>query len=574
MKYVLITTNELKADEFRSAFEQHGHKVISLSDVPTETRLVELLRDEGFKAAFVEESGLFADAAALVTVTPQEDMQIVYNQSWLEFWSLNLEGELVRGQYNATVRGFIDLDRAKPDETVFGWDDVFVPLEMDTDFHALKQEGMKSSARQINIGRFIVDHLYYSSRLDLQFNPCVQETTVEFSPRAAEFLLSDPLLVKGTQGTFLQDMLNRVVNDGVFFRSAQNRREKNYWLPGLNAGIPLTAKKDAVHEVTFMFHDIMHFQIPDLIFDGRSPHGKSVYSLHRMMGEAITLVLADMLFVDGLKQSGMNYDWAKRKIYPLYQQLDLPHEPVARLRALLHANMSYALFGDDTEFLTLLRPGADGLAALDDYKEKYSRFFAEDWRWTTSNYDNMAQQDRFCRQWVNDIVGRKTFAANGLTLLSDFTTWLHVDDWQDHRQVAEALFDVLFLTVLQGRLTTKTDAEPRKSASNGFKRYMIGQLSIFARYGRAYDNHARRNKLRSILTRPGSLSETDITNTLALYHSYIDDLMSRKIITDDDGAVFKAMHPVFPPFYVFYDAKKETPLAACPDLYLGSTKEA
>jgi adenylate kinase len=501
-------------------------------------------------------------------------MQIVYNRSWLEFWFLDLKGVLTRGQYEAMVRGFIDLERTKSDETVFRWDDVFVPLEMDTDFHALKQEGMKSSARQINIGRFIVDHLYYSSRLDLKFNPFAQQTTVEFSERAAQFLLSDPLLVAGTQDTFLKDMLNRVVNDGVFFRSAQNRREKNYWLPGLNAGIPLTAKKDAVHEVTFMFHDIMHFQIPDLIFDGRSPHGKAVYSLHRMMGEAITLVLADMLFVDGLKQSGIDYDWAKRKIYPLYQQLDLPHEPVARLRALLHANMIYALFGDESEFLALLRPGPDGLAALDDYKQKYGRFFAEDWRWTTANYDNMEQQDAFCRKWVDEIVGRHAFSNCGLMLLSDFAAGLHVDDWNDHREIADSIFDVLFTTIIKRNMTSKIDVVPEVSASNGFKRYMIGQLSIFARYGRAYDNQARRDKLRSILTRSTLLCESDIIHTLALFRSYIDDLMTRKIITDDDAAVFKAMHPVFPPFYVFYDAKKETPLAACPDLYLGSTKEA
>jgi len=38
------------------------------------------------------------------------------------------------------------------------------------------------------------------------------------------------------------------------FRSASNRREKNYWFPGLNAGIPLVPKRDPVHEATFMAH--------------------------------------------------------------------------------------------------------------------------------------------------------------------------------------------------------------------------------------------------------------------------------------------------------------------------------
>lgn len=37
------------------------------------------------------------------------------------------------------------------------------------------------------------------------------------------------------------------------------QREKNYWWPGLNAGLPLTAKRDAVHEATFMAHDFGHF---------------------------------------------------------------------------------------------------------------------------------------------------------------------------------------------------------------------------------------------------------------------------------------------------------------------------
>ncbi len=39
-----------------------------------------------------------------------------------------------------------------------------------------------------------------------------------------------------------------------------------------------------------------------------------------MMSEAITLVLADVLFVHALKIGGIHYDWTKRKIYPLFSQ--------------------------------------------------------------------------------------------------------------------------------------------------------------------------------------------------------------------------------------------------------------
>ena len=40
-----------------------------------------------------------------------------------------------------------------------------------------------------------------------------------------------------------------VLNQGLVLRAALTRREFIYWLPGLNAGIPLVPKDDAIHEV-------------------------------------------------------------------------------------------------------------------------------------------------------------------------------------------------------------------------------------------------------------------------------------------------------------------------------------
>ena len=39
----------------------------------------------------------------------------------------------------------------------------------------------------------------------------------------------------------IPNMYKKVCNEGAFFRSAQNRREKTYWLPGLNAGLHATS---------------------------------------------------------------------------------------------------------------------------------------------------------------------------------------------------------------------------------------------------------------------------------------------------------------------------------------------
>ena len=109
-----------------------------------------------------------------------------------------------------------------------------------------------------------------------------------------------------------------VANNGAFFRAARTRREVNYWLPGLNAGIPFVAKRDPIHEITFTAHDFGHFLIPDLVYTGNnSTNGRRAYILYRMLSEAVTMVFADMLFVETLRLSGHEYDYSKRHIHPL-----------------------------------------------------------------------------------------------------------------------------------------------------------------------------------------------------------------------------------------------------------------
>src|SRR5690606_33898717 len=135
--------------------------------------------------------------------------------------------------------------------------------------------------------------------------------------------------------------------------AARNRREKNYWLPGLNAGVPFVPKRDDVHEATYMFHDLCHFALPDLLLDGqvgRAEH--NVYVVHRMMSEAFTLVLADMVFVDALRAAGLEYDWARRRIHPLFASLGVGAAAVdlSRLRPVLWANARFCLAGDPAAY--------------------------------------------------------------------------------------------------------------------------------------------------------------------------------------------------------------------------------
>ncbi len=45
-----------------------------------------------------------------------------------------------------------------------------------------------------------------------------------------------------------------------------------------------------------------------------------------MVSEALSLALADMLFVDHLAHRGIDYDWSKRRIHPLFRCLDVDPE--------------------------------------------------------------------------------------------------------------------------------------------------------------------------------------------------------------------------------------------------------
>ena len=109
-----------------------------------------------------------------------------------------------------------------------------------------------------------------------------------------------------------------------------------------------------------------------------------------MLSEAITLVFADMLFVEALRRGGVEYDWTKRKIWPLFRDCGLDpfkHSDSQHLlsvfRTLLEANVPYCLLGDDTKYRELLskhlgNPVEVVAPALEDFKQKYMPFFVED----------------------------------------------------------------------------------------------------------------------------------------------------------------------------------------------------
>lgn len=555
---IVLTENDNKYQEYEKILGRYGLKLRQqvpidgrhIKDLFTEDKVTHVLRETS--DVYNSHTNDFSDKDI--------HLESVYNLAELTVYSRSKTGKPIIERISHRIDGYVDLTRKSTCNTVFGWDDVFIVRSTQLSYHDMRGLGIKTSARDLVLSDFIRNHVFYKHRIDLKFSPHDMQETVEFGDTPIDFIKKNPFYTNSHMAEYkLDNAIRSILKGGIFFRSASNRREKNYWSPGLNGGIPLTPKKDDVHEATFMFHDMMHFLIPDLVFTGQGPkEERRVYIIYRMISEAVTLVLADMLFIDSLRKSGLEYDFSKRKIQPLFESLnfDFRQDFFGQLYTLLKANVLYALCGDDSLYRELSKDSSDD-SALRAFKEKYTKFFIEDYRWTARNYDNMCQTSKIYRDWV-DSVGRQNFHNRDLSLLDEFTNSLTAKEalQNDLKGAVLQIFDFMFDTIIKPALMNATDVSNQDSTSEAFKRYIIGQSLIFSKYAFASGTDKFKNLLLSDALKDAPLSTEDIEVLRKFYEAYIDHLRSLNIISEDDQTIYKQIHPLFDPFYVFYESQK------------------
>jgi hypothetical protein len=427
--------------------------------------------------------------------------------------------------------------------------------------------------------------LHYKKRRNLAFNPRNFNQTVQFDydNSVTKFVLENEFMNNPVaKKTGLHDVFVAVVNNGAFFRSAKNRRQVNYWLPGLNAGIPFVQKKDPIHEITFMAHDFGHFLIPDLVFTGNySQNVRRTYIIYRMMSEATTLVFADMLFVDTLKRSGFEYDWAKRRIYPLLVATGVdPFGASSKeaffdaFKTLLRANVHYCLLGDDSVFAELIGKNPNYTAKegssfkeLDLFKDKYMPFFVEDFRWTTKNFENMvSRKEEFARWWK--IVSPIRTAVNldeikegvGIETVDDHMKAIGIDHDTviDTKELILKIFERVFETRIKPVFSSQFQLEKENVIlRNSFSRYIIGQMIIFAKFDFIPEAKLIGERLvKYICDNPNTMTLEKISRARGFYNLFLTILQEKSLITPDDCETFSDVCPLFEPNYVFYDEKK------------------
>lgn len=435
------------------------------------------------------------------------------------------EGLTQPEMFNERVRGRLAQGIADSDAS-YGWDESFYPLGSEKNLHELKMQGLKVSARQLAVGRWIARWLTYPE-------PAHWRHMAE-AATPGDWLPMHPIM-QSAPCEPTRKIIERVDAMGAWFKSSWNRRAKHYWWPGLNAGIPMVPKKDYIHELTFLVHDLIHWSMPDAFLDGTTPELKKLYAITRMMSEAITLSMADMAFIDQAKQAGLEYDTAKRRIHPLYD----PKHPI---RDWCKAMSLYAILGDDA----MLARMAKTPEALELFKEKYSAFFEEDLRWTFHNAETL--QSQYAPAWTQRCkMTAKAHPQLGLSFASDYLPAL--DGPGGDAELVERVFDA-FWDRHQSPNSPGFNADPSNAHAHRLIRKWLGQSALCDKMA---DLPLSGLVCEHIEKSIASGDSKALESIQSLWDNYLCALEGLCRLSPNDAELFKAYYPVVSPMYVSYD---------------------
>lgn len=614
LRAVIITANEKKFQEFRSQLgDRYGMDVQKYSpDRPThvysDQDIIHLCEEIMEKSEFSPHF-ILCEQTSLLSISHQEDLTElslealanrslervlhvsclrVYKPQWTESLEKKLTGFTQR-HFEKSIKGYIKPHaNAHACEHGFGWDNIVVHATTNLTNEELSTKYGKTSARQQAASDFIESYLRYKTLVSLTHHAIPLKRPVDFGRDyfhlttfvKEERYLSNPHIHQWG----IQKLRDAMINDGLFFKAAWSRPVKNYFSPPFS-GLPLTAKKDDAEETIFMTHDILHHLIPDLVCDTNAAKEYfNIYSAWRMTSEACTLVLADMLYADGLIQSGVERTCVDKRIYPLFevikitQRLPSPEEmtnedKIALLRKLLFANVRYALLGDDSEWQALLTQERgqilpEHLAKLSAYKNHFEKFFIGDHAWTRANFENMSKHAETLHAWV-DRSGKETFRKSNIPLLSDTHHQLKLQQVSIHQydEVVNAVFNLIFETRIKPHLQQEIiEFEPNDIVqSRAFRRFLIGQASLFARYPVPLHLDSIPDFIFSRLQSDTPFSNEEQEHIRQMLEQYILGIEGLGLMSVDEALNAIDCATVFPAVYITYPAmkKKYGSIASC-----------
>lgn len=487
----------------------------------------------------------------------------------------------------------------------FGWDDVFCPDGCSgLTFHELKQRGLKVAARQSQISNFLAEFVHYHEGKDLNHTPQHPTRCVDFALDAAAVMARNAFVENDTvRSVGAASLAYTALEGGAYLRYAFNRRHSNYFLTPV-AGLPATPKDDFIHEFVFQTHDIGHLVIQELLFTGNDSFAhRSAMVAVRMLSECMTMVLADMFVVDALLLAKRreptsaaaraipdNYDWTKRRIYPLFLATGLrlaeaasADERNANLLTLMQANADLLLKSDESKFVALIERNGGARSTLDAFKRKYEPFFVSDFKWCLKNYDVLRATSDAARRWWRDSAELRAASRLEFESIDDFLRQVALSS-DSQRQLDDyapsELIDVCLRFLFERRLVRGCfGAAPTLSPFwlrnvRAFSRYAVGQMALFAHFAFVDGAHGAQLEFSRRAVALAEQAEQwrqqsgaddgddaarlahvleSIGKARTVVEAFLRVLVERHLITLVDEETYREQFPLFAVNYVTYD---------------------
>lgn len=349
---------------------------------------------------------------------------------------------------------------------------------------------------------------------------------------------------------FYHHLINFVMNErGLFLKTRDNPSQKNYFNTSLNWWLPVIKKKDEIHEWTFMLHDIFHLLLPDPILQwNENEQEKKVYIVSRMIWEAISLVMADMLSIEHAWLEKSWYDVEKRKIYPLVQQKRNSIDSLTNIKKTAYANAIYCIFWDISKLQDIFW----NWDALTDYNNKYKKFFSWDYQWNEHNVKS------FFRQWHEN-----KYKPTWYLYANELMQLISADavETSESRLSFDKLFEY-YRKHIESVILYCQDFNEVATTKIALEKYLHWQVLLRHKYSvvlsQEYDlKHFDQQYQLSIdqIKRAWTMEElSQLFNTInQILLSMIDFLVQQKTVLPHHAKTYQQYIPHFEPMYVWYD---------------------
>ena len=338
---------------------------------------------------------------------------------------------------------------------------------------------------------------------------------------------------------------------GLFIKPPQYRLQGTYWNSTSNGGLPIVRKRDAIHEGTFMLHDLFHMVIQDpLPFDSSlqpgSARARRNFVSHRMASEAMTMVLADMHAVHAVGLDEEGYDTSKRRIYPVYKDILAAHGPID-VYEVVAANIDFCFTGETDAFTSL---GAS-IETIESFTQKYDTFFSADYDWNDHNYVqcNIALQEHPATQEYYHLA----HTVFGLPLINDAYS-----DEATKDSIIESF--VLQLTEAQNYRAHNNEVRRMKEVA---RRFYGGQLALFfdKRLPHLHRSEQQAQYLELSQQLLGASTPEEVRNVSDKLNALIENAITSAQLNgmlDSQVAALYRMHvPLYPAFFINYQQERE-----------------